>query len=60
VGVLPCLPGYLAVAGIVSKEAMPTFLIDLFSFGWFFSLFVSGVVYYLSASRQPKLKGVTA
>lgn len=59
-GVLPCLPGYLAVAGIVAKDSVPSFLIDLFSFGWFFSLFVAGVVYYIGMSRQQKLRGVTA
>ena len=51
-GVLPCLPGYLVVSGIVAKESVSGFWVDLFGFGWFFSLFVAGVVYYLTAKKK--------
>jgi NCS1 family nucleobase:cation symporter-1 len=51
-GVLPCLPGYLAVSGIVAKESVPHLLLGLFDFGWFFSLFVAGSYYYLTAKKR--------
>ena len=51
-GVLPCLPGYLAVSGVVDKASVPALLLSLFDFGWFFSLAVAGVYYYLSAKKR--------
>src|SRR5437868_788000 len=56
-GVLPCLPGYLAVSGVVDKAAVAPWMISLFDFGWFFSLAVSGTVYFFSMSRQPAAQG---
>jgi NCS1 family nucleobase:cation symporter-1 len=53
-GVLPCLPGYLAVSGVVDKAAVAPWMISLFDFGWFFSLAVSGTVYFLSMPRRGK------
>jgi len=51
-GVLPCLPGYLAVSGVVDKGAVPGLLQSLFDFGWFFSLAVAGTYYYLTAKKK--------
>lgn len=51
-GVLPCLPGYLAVSGVVDKAAVAPWMISLFDFGWFFSLAVSGTVYFFSMPRR--------
>ena len=51
-GVLPCLPGYLAVSGIVEPAAVPGPLLGLFDFGWFFSLAVAGSCYYLTAKKR--------
>ncbi|KQW51146.1 MULTISPECIES: NCS1 family nucleobase:cation symporter-1 [unclassified Roseateles] len=59
-GVLPCLPGYLAVSGVVDKAAVAPWMISLFDFGWFFSLAVSGTVYYLSMPRRAAVQGVPA
>lgn len=50
-GVLPCLPGYLVVSGLLDRAAVPAGLITLFDFGWFFSLAVAGLVYYLSSPK---------
>lgn len=50
-GVLPCLPGYLAVSGIVDKSMVAPLLLTLFDFGWFFSLAVAGTYYYLTAKK---------
>ena len=51
-GVLPCLPGYLAVSGVVDKASVPGLLLALFDFGWFFSLAVAGTYYYLTAKKK--------
>ncbi len=51
-GVLPCLPGYLAVSGVIAKDSLPPLLLALFDFGWFFSLAVAGAYYYLTAPKQ--------
>lgn len=47
-GVLPCLPGYLVVSGLLDKASVAPWLLSLFDFGWFFSLAVAGLVYGLS------------
>lgn len=52
-GVLPCLPGYLAVSGLIAKSAVPPLLLSLYDFGWFFSLAVAGLYYYLTAPKKP-------
>ncbi len=52
-GVLPCLPGYLAVSGLIAKSAVPPLLLGLYDFGWFFSLAVAGLYYYLTAPKKP-------
>ena len=49
---LPCLPGYLAVSGLVAKDSVPPLLLGLFDFGWFFSLAVAGSYYYLTAKKR--------
>ena len=51
-GVLPCLPGYLAVSGVVDKAGMPAVWLTLFDSGWFFSLAVAGTYYYLTAKKK--------
>lgn len=51
-GVLPCLPGYLAISGVVDINSVSAFWIDLHSFGWFFSLAVAGLYYYLVTKKR--------
>ncbi|GKT21359.1 NCS1 family nucleobase:cation symporter-1 [Acidovorax sp. SUPP3334] len=51
-GVLPCLPGYLAVSGVLDKATMPGVWLALFDAGWFFSLAVAGTYYFLTAKRR--------
>ncbi|MGQ3053993.1 MAG: NCS1 family nucleobase:cation symporter-1 [Roseateles sp.] len=50
-GVLPCLPGYLVVSGVVDRASVAPALVTLFDFGWFFSLAVSGTVYFFLMPR---------
>jgi len=59
-GVLPCLPGYLAVSGLIAKSAVPPLLLNLYDFGWFFSLAVAGLYYYLTAPKSAAAQGVPA
>jgi NCS1 family nucleobase:cation symporter-1 len=51
-GVLPCLPGYLAVAGVLDKGAVSEFWVSLFDFGWFVSLAIAGTVTFLASRRS--------
>lgn len=60
VGVLPCLPGYLVVSSLVDKASVAPALVTLFNFGWFFSLAVSGAVYFFSMPRQAVAQGAHA
>ncbi len=50
-GVLPCLPGYLVVSGVLDKASVNASLVGLFDFGWFFSLAVAGTYYLITAKR---------
>ncbi len=50
-GVLPCLPGYLAVSGVIAKDSVAPLLLSLYDFGWFFSLAVAGVYHFFTARR---------
>jgi NCS1 family nucleobase:cation symporter-1 len=50
-GVLPCLPGYLVVSGVLDKASVNASLVSLFDFGWFFSLAVAGAYYFATAKR---------
>ena len=50
-GVLPCLPGYLAVSGVISPDSVGPVWKSLFDFGWFFSLAVASIYYYLTAQK---------
>ncbi|HEY1092566.1 MAG TPA: cytosine permease, partial [Burkholderiaceae bacterium] len=51
-GVLPCMPGYLVVSGVVAKDSVAPLLQQIFDFGWFFSLAVAGISYFLIAKKR--------
>jgi len=59
-GVLPCMPGYLVVSGVLDKATVAPALVSLFDFGWFFSLAVSGTIYFVSMPRRTAAQGVPA
>lgn len=54
-GVLPCLPGYLAVSGVIGRHAVPEFWVEVHSFGWFVSLGIAGIYYYVVTAKQPRV-----
>jgi NCS1 family nucleobase:cation symporter-1 len=56
-GVLPCLPGYLAVSGVVDANSVGQIWKSIFDFGWFFSLAVASTYYYLTAKKGVEQAG---
>jgi len=40
------------VSGLIAKDSIPPLLLGLFDFGWFFSLGVAGLIYFLTAKRE--------
>lgn len=51
-GIAPCLPGYLAASGVLPADSVGSLWKELYNFGWFFSLFVAGVYYFLTAKKK--------
>ncbi|MEJ7138882.1 NCS1 family nucleobase:cation symporter-1 [Amphibiibacter pelophylacis] len=51
-GVLPCLPGYLTVSGVLAQGAVGPLWLTIFSSGWFFSLTVAGIYYGMAMGRE--------
>ena len=54
-GILPNVPGFLAVIGLVPSGAIPSWLVGLYSYAWFTGFFVAGGSYYL-LMRPARLK----
>lgn len=57
-GIIPCVPGFLAAVSDSWKESVPTFWADLYHYAWFISFGVSFVAYLvlmkLKAARIEK------
>ena len=51
-GILPNVPGFLATIKVVSTEAMPAWINDLYHYAWFVGFLVSGTI-YLAMMRRP-------
>ena len=51
--VLPCLPGFLATVGAVSRDSVPTFLLTIYNLAWFVGFFTAFVLYLLLRRRWP-------
>jgi NCS1 family nucleobase:cation symporter-1 len=43
---LPVIPGFLVVVGVMSAESVSTFLIELYSYAWFVTFGLSFGLYY--------------
>ena len=50
VGVLPCVPGFLAAIGALSKAVVWPWLLDIYNYAWFVGFGVAGAVYLLLTS----------
>jgi NCS1 family nucleobase:cation symporter-1 len=44
-GVLPNVPGFLLQVKLVSSEAFPAWILQLYNYAWFVGFFVSGIIY---------------
>lgn len=47
VGIVPNIPGFLLQVKLVSANAFPVWISDLYHYAWFVGFFVSGIVYIL-------------
>ncbi|HET9747419.1 MAG TPA: NCS1 family nucleobase:cation symporter-1 [Chitinophagaceae bacterium] len=46
-GILPNVPGFLVAVKVLSKDAFPAWVNDLYNYAWFVGFFVSGILYIL-------------
>lgn len=46
-GIIPNIPGFLTTIGLVSKDAFPLWVENLYHYAWFVGFIVSSVAYYL-------------
>ena len=45
-GILPNIPGFLVTIKLVSPDAVPEWLTNLYHYGWFVGFFISALVYF--------------
>ncbi len=50
--ILPVLPGFLGTVGVFSKESIGAFWMDLYSYAWFVTFFLSFGVYWVLKRRS--------
>lgn len=46
-GIVPNIPGFLTTIKLISPDAVPGWINQLYSYAWFVGFFVSGISYYL-------------
>ena len=46
-GILPNVPGFLVQIKVISKDAFPIWINDLYNYAWFVGFFVSAILYIL-------------
>jgi NCS1 family nucleobase:cation symporter-1 len=51
-GILPNVFGFLTTIGVVSKNAFPLWLTDLYNYAWFVGFIISGLVYYVLIKKR--------
>jgi NCS1 family nucleobase:cation symporter-1 len=54
IGIAPNVPGFLATTKIISADAMPQWILDLYNFAWFVGFIISGAAYYIMMKRAAK------
>lgn len=52
-GIIPNVPGFLTTVELVSKDAFPHWIDNLYHYAWFVGFGVSGVVYYILMRKKP-------
>ena len=58
-GIVPNIPGFLATIGVISPEALPAWIMSLYSYAWFVGFFVSGASYWLSFNYKKQVTYVS-
>ena len=53
-GILPNLPGFLVTIKVISRDAVPLWVSQLYNYAWFVGFFVSGVAYILMMQSKRK------
>jgi NCS1 family nucleobase:cation symporter-1 len=51
-GIVPNIPGFLTITGIISKKAAWPWLVDLYNYAWFVGFFISGLTYLAMMQSQ--------
>jgi NCS1 family nucleobase:cation symporter-1 len=51
-GVLPNVPGFLTIIGVISKGAVWAWLVYLYNYAWFVGFFISGLTYLVMMQGQ--------
>lgn len=54
IGILPNLPGFLLQVKLISTEAFPAWISNLYNYAWFVGFFVSGISYILMTGLYRK------
>jgi len=52
IGILPNIPGFLLQVQVVSPNAFPVWISDLYHFAWFVGFFLSGFVYWILMKKN--------
>ncbi|MBW8048883.1 MAG: NCS1 family nucleobase:cation symporter-1 [Cytophagales bacterium] len=52
ISIIPTVPGFLIKVELVSKESIPYFLAELYSYAWFVTFGISFVLYYFLSRRK--------
>ena len=55
-GILPNVPGFLLTIKVISADAVPAWIAELYNYAWFVGFFVSGTIYYLTMKGQTRLE----
>jgi len=53
-GIIPNVPGFLTVVGIINKGAMWAWVVYLYNYAWFVGFFISGLTYLAMMQRRRK------
>ena len=49
ISILPVIPGFLVAVGTGKAELFPVFFVNLYSYAWFVTFFLSFIIYFLIA-----------
>lgn len=56
VSIIPTIPGFLVTVDILSKDIIPSFFIELYSYAWFVTFAISFLMYYMIKRKKSVVK----